>query len=137
MRLPCKINAVGFIKTDISIFKIYGSELESMVFTPQKTCIIDFGDGIKQTYEGTKKSTVIEHTYDVEGEYTIKIIGNHSTFQASKNVTEAIQLSSSLTSCYKMFQNCTNLHTISPSLKIPNNKINSISNMFERMYKSY
>ena len=120
MRLPCKINAVGFVKTDISIFKIYGCELESMVFTPQKTCIIDFGDGIK-------------HTYDVEGEYTIKIIGNHSTFQASKNATEAIQLSSSLTSCYKMFQNCTNLHTISPSLKIPNNKINSISNMFERM----
>ena len=93
MNIPTKINPLSFKRTDISIFKIQGDSLKKMYVTPVENCVIDFGDGNKQILEGTNTSTLIEHTYNIESEYIIKIIGNHSTFQASKNTIEAIQLS--------------------------------------------
>ena len=71
---------------NVSVFSIYGNSLTSMYVTPVENCIIDFGDGNKQILEGTNTSTLVEHTYDIEDEYIIKIMGNHYTFQASKNI---------------------------------------------------
>ena len=119
--IPTKINPLSFERTDISIFKIQGNSLQEMYVTPIKNCIVDFGNGNKQILDGTNTPTLINHTYDIEDEYTIKIIGNHSTFQASKNTIEAIQLSDTITSCYSMFYNCTNLLSILTTFCIPKN----------------
>ena len=91
-----------------------------MYVTPVENCIIDFGDGNKQILEGTNTPTLVEHTYDIEDEYIIKIMGNHYTFQASKNIIEIIQLSYTVLSYYNIFYDCSNLINISDFFKMYN-----------------
>ena len=110
----------GSLSDDTSSFKIQGNALDSMFITPVEDCVVDFGDGTKQTYTGNNSSTSVRHNYSESNIYTIKIIGNHSNFRASKNTIEIIQISNSITSCSNMFYNCSNLTAIPETLKIPN-----------------
>ena len=105
---------------NISSFKIQGNSLSSMSITPVEDCIVDFGDGTTQTYTGNNSSTRVNHSYSESNIYTIKIIGNHSNFQASRNIIELIQISNSITSCSGMFYNCSSLTELPSTLKIPN-----------------
>ena len=105
---------------NISSFKIQGNSLNYMKITPVEDCVVDFGDGTTQTYTGNNSSTSVTHNYSESNIYTIKIIGNHSNFQASRNIIEIIQLSNSITSCSGMFYNCSSLTVIPSTLKIPN-----------------
>ena len=47
----------------ISSFKIQGDSLNSMYITPVENCVVDFGDGTKQTYTGNNSSTQVTHSY--------------------------------------------------------------------------
>ena len=114
---------------NVSVFSIYGNSLTSMYVTPVENCIIDFGDGNKQILEGTNTPTLVEHTYDIEDEYIIKIMGNHYTFQASKNIIEIIQLSDTVLSYYNIFYDCSNLINISDFFKMYNT-VKDCTNMF-------
>ena len=108
----------------ISSFKINGNSLYFMSITPVEDCVIDFGDGTKQTFTGDNSSTPVNHSYSESNIYTIKITGNHSSFNAPQNTIEIIQLSNSVTNCHAMFQNCSSLTTIPETLKIPNSVTN-------------
>ena len=114
---------------NISSFKIQGNSLNLMYITPVEDCVVDFGDGTTQTYTGNNRSTQVTHSYSESNIYTIKIIGNHSYFMASRNIIEIIQLANSVTSCAKMFAICLSLTKISSTLKIPNS-VTDCSNMF-------
>ena len=107
-----------------TVFKIYGSELTSCLITPVEDCVVDFGNGVEKVYQGSSSSVDITNTYDVEGEYTIKIVGNHSTFKASKNTIDVIQLSNTITSCLNMFYGCTSLTSLPDTFTIPNSVTN-------------
>ena len=124
MNIPTKINTLSFKRTDISIFKISGSSLEEMYVTPKDICVIDFGDGNKQTYTGNNTFTSVTHSYSESNIYTIKIIGNHSNFRASTNIIEIIQISNSITNYSYMFSNCSSLTAIPETLIIPNSVTN-------------
>ena len=113
----------------ISSFKIQDNSLNAMYITPVEDCIVDFGDGTKQTYIGNNSSTQVTHNYSESSIYTIKIIGNHSNFQASRNLIEIIQISNSITNCSWMFSYCENLTTIQETLIIPDS-VTDCSNMF-------
>ena len=91
-----------------------------MHITPVEDCVVDFGDGTKQTYTGNNSDTYIRHNYSESNTYTVQIIGNHSKFQASQNIIELIQISNSITKCAGMFINCKNLTTIPSTFTIPN-----------------
>ena len=108
----------------ISSFKIQGNSLEEMSITPVEDCIVDFGDGTKQTYTGNNSSTKVTHSYSESNIYTIKIIGNHSNFIASRNTIEIIQISDSVTDYTSMFSNCRSLTEIPETLTIPNSVTN-------------
>ena len=95
-----------------------------MLITPVEDCVVDFGDGTKQTFTG--KATQVNHSYSESNIYTIKIIGNHSNFAASENTIEIIQLADSVTSCEGMFLCCSRLTTILSTFTIPN----SVTNCF-------
>ena len=115
---------------NISSFKIQGNALNFMEITPVEDCVVDFGDGTKQTFTGNNSSTRVNHNYSESNIYTIKITGNHSKFQASRNIIELIQISNSITSCSQMFYNCYNLTTISETCTIPNS-VTRCSYMFQ------
>ena len=85
--IPYKFNQLGVSNkksNNISSFKIQGNSLTSMYITPVEDCVVDFGDGTKQTFTGNNRSTQVTHSYSESNIYTIKIIGNHSTFRASQ-----------------------------------------------------
>ena len=113
----------------ISSFKINGSTLNFMFITPVEDCVIDFGDGTKQTFTGNNSSTRVTHSYSESNIYTIKIIGNHSSFRASTNIIELIQFSNTITNCLQMFYYCKSLTTI-PETLILGNSVTNCSNMF-------
>ena len=119
----------GSSSNNISSFKIQGNSLTSMYITPVEDCVVDFGDGTKQTYIGNNRSTQVTHNYSESNIYTIKIIGNHSNFRASANTIEAIQLANSVTNCTDMFRECYNLTTI-PSTFTISNSVTDCSRMF-------
>ena len=134
--IPYKFNQLGISNkksNNISSFKIQGNSLTSMYITPVEDCIVDFGDGTKQTYTGNNSSTQVTHSYSESNIYTIKIIGNHSNFRASKNIIELIQISNSITNYSYMFSGCSNLTTIPSTLIIPNS-VTNCSNMFSGCY---
>ena len=121
--IPYKINPLGISNNksnNISSFKIQGDSLTSMYITPVEDCVVDFGDGTKQTYTGNNSSTRVTHSYSESNIYTIKIIGNHSNFRASRNTIEIIQISNSITNYSQMFYNCSSLTAIPSTLTIPN-----------------
>ena len=118
---------------NISSFKIQGNSLSSMSITPVEDCIVDFGDGTKQTYTGNNSSTPVTHSYSESNIYTIKIIGNHSHFKASQNTIEIIQISNSVTNCSLMFLWCSSLTKIPSTLKIPNS-VTNCSGMFSACF---
>ena len=131
--IPYKFNPLGISNkksNNISSFKIQGGSLTIIFITPVEDCVVDFGDGTKQTYTGNNKSTQVTHSYSESNIYTIKIIGNHSNFRASRNTIEIIQISNSITSCSSMFRNCSSLTEIPSTLKIPNSII-GCSYMFD------
>ena len=103
----------------ISSFKIKGTYF-TMSITPVEDCVVDFGDGTKQTYTGNNSSTGVNHYYSESNIYTIKIIGNHSNFRASQNIIEIIQISNSITNCSHMFSGCSSLTEIPSTFTIPN-----------------
>ena len=105
---------------NISSFKIQGGYLNMMYITPVEDCVVDFGDGTKQTYTGNNPFTGVTHDYSESNIYTIKIIGNHSNFKASINTIEIIQLADSVTDCSSMFEDCASLTAIPSTLIIPN-----------------
>ena len=113
----------------ISSFKINGNTLNFMFITPVEDCVIDFGDGTKQTFTGDNSSTPVTHSYSESNIYTIKITGNHSSFRAPQNIIEIIQISNSVTNCSGIFSNCSNLTTIPETLIIPNS-VTDCSYMF-------
>ena len=78
----------------ISSLKIQDNRL-LMYITPVEDCVVDFGDGNKQTYTGNNRSTQVTHWYSTSDIYTIKIIGNHSIFFAPEEIIEIIQTSMS------------------------------------------
>ena len=118
----------GSSSNNISSFKIQGNYLSSMTITPVEDCVVDFGDGTKQTYTGNNSSTQVNHSYSESNIYTIKIIGNHSNFRASRNIIEIIQLANSVTNNYSyMFSKCSNLTAIPETLIIPNSVTNCIA----------
>ena len=130
--VPYKFNPLGFSNNksnNISSFKIQGDSLNEMYITPVKDCVVDFGDGTTQTYTGNNRSTQVNHSYSESNIYTIKIIGNHSNFRASRNTIEIIQISNSITSCSGMFYNCSRLTAIPETLIIPNS-VTDCSTMF-------
>ena len=110
----------GSSSNNISSFKIQGNSLNKMYITPVEDCVVDFGDGTTQTFTGNNSSTQVNHDYSESNIYTIKIIGNHSNFQASRNIIEVIQISNSITNCTNMFSECSSLTAISETLTIPN-----------------
>ena len=123
---------LSFIKpsfNNVSIIKINSSNTNSFSLTPVEDCIVDFGDGQRQTYKGTGSQISINHNYDTEKEYTITITGNHSHFRAPIRATEAIQLSDTITSCENMFNSCIFLTNIAEGFKIPNS-VTNCSSMF-------
>ena len=119
----------------ISSFKIQGNYLAGIVgmnIKPVEDCIVDFGDGTKQTYTGNTGDlmTRVRHSYstsDMTDIYTIKIIGNHSYFIAPENTIEIVQLSNSILGC--MFYECHDLTVIPETLTIPNS-VTSCAQMF-------
>ena len=113
----------------ISSFKINGNTLNFMFITPVEDCVVDFGDGTKQTFTGNNSSTRVTHSYSESNIYTIKIIGNHSSFRASTNMIELIQFSNTITNCSQMFYSCKNLTTI-PETLILGNSVTNCSSMF-------
>lgn len=130
--IPYKFNQLGVSNNksnNISSFKIQGNSLTSMYITPVEDCVVDFGDGTKQTYTGNNLLTPVTHSYSESNIYTIKITGNHSNFYASKNIIEIIQISNSVTDCSSMFQDCSSLTTIPSSLTIPDS-VTNCSSMF-------
>ena len=110
----------GSSSNNISSFKIQGNSLTSMRITPVEDCVVDFGDGTKQTYTGNNSSTQVTHNYSESNTYTVQIIGNHSKFQASQNIIEIIQIANSVTDYSFMFYKCSSLTEIPETLKIPN-----------------
>ena len=137
--IPYKFNQLGIsnkksnngsLSDDTSSFKIQGNSLNKMYITPVEDCIVDFGDGTTQTFTGNKLSTQVTHNYSESNIYTIKIIGNHSKFKASKNIIELIQLANSVTDCSEMFQYCSGLTTIPSTFTIPNS-VTNCAYMFE------
>ena len=114
---------------NISSFKIQGDSLTYMYITPVENCVVDFGDGTKQTYTGNNRLTEVTHSYSESNIYTIKITGNHSNFRASTNTIEIIQISNSITNCSQMFFRCSSLTAIPSTLKIPNS-VTDCSRMF-------
>ena len=130
--IPYKFNPLGVSNkksNNISSFKIQGDSLNGMYITPVEDCIVDFGDGTKQTYTGNNSSTQVNHSYSESNIYTIKITGSHSNFRASQNTIEIIQISNSITDCSYMFYNCSSLTEIPETLTIPN-LVTNCSNMF-------
>ena len=124
--IPYKFNQLGVSNkksNNISSFKIQGNSLTSMYITPVADCIVDFGDGTTQTYTGNNSSTRVRHSYSKSKIYTIKIIGNHSHFEASTNTIEIIQISNSITNCSAMFSSCS-ITVIPETLTIPNSVTN-------------
>ena len=117
----------------ISSFKINGNSLNSMEITPVEDCVVDFGDGTKQTYTGNNtgnnSSRQVTHNYSESNTYTVQIIGNHSHFRAPATIIEIIQLSNSVTDCSNMFNYCTVLTEISSTFTIPNS-VTDCSRMF-------
>ena len=114
----------GSSSNNISSFKIQGDYLNMMYITTVEDCIVDFGDGTTQTYAGNDRSRGVTHSYSESNIYTIKIIGNHSKFIASRNIIELIQISNSITNCYEMFCDCASLTTIPSTFKIPDSVTN-------------
>ena len=119
----------GSSSNNISSFKIQGNSTTTMQITPVEDCVVDFGDGTKQTYIGNNRSTQAYHSYSESNIYTIKITGNHSSFRAPQNIIEIIQISNSVTNCSQMFYNCSNLTEIPETLTIPNT-VTNCSQMF-------
>ena len=119
----------GSSSNNISSFKIQGNSLPTMWITPVEDCVVDFGDGTKQTYTGNNSSTYVNHSYSESNIYTIKITGNHSSFMAPRNILEIIQISNLITNCSQMFNNCLNLTTI-PSTFTLGNSVTNCSQMF-------
>ena len=115
------------IVNSTSTIVINGNSL-SMQITPVGQCVVDFGDGTYQKYDGNPTSTSVSHTYSESGNYTVKIKGNHSTFRAPSNTVEAIRLAGTITSCREMFKDCKNLTYINPLL-IPYS-VTNCSSMF-------
>ena len=117
----------------ISSFKINGNSLNKMEITPVEDCVVDFGDGTKQTYTGNNtgnnSSRQVTHNYSESNTYTVQIIGNHSHFRAPETIIEIIQLSNSVTDCSNMFNYCTSLTEIPSTLIIPNS-VTKCSKMF-------
>ena len=117
----------------ISSFKINGNSLNKMEITPVEDCVVDFGDGTKQTYTGNNtgnnSSRQVTHNYSESNTYTVQIIGNHSHFRAPETIIEIIQLSNSVTDCSDMFNYCTSLTEIPSTLIIPNS-VTKCSKMF-------
>ena len=107
-----------------SVFKINGNSLSSMYITPVEDCVVDFGDGTKQTYTGNNRLTQVRHNYSESNIYTIKITGNH--FRASRNIIEIIQISNSITNCTSMFSGCSKLTAIPETLIIPDSVTNCL-----------
>ena len=121
--IPYKFNLLGVLNkksNNISSFKIQGNSLNEMYITPVEDCVVDFGDGTKQTYTGNNSSTQVNHSYSESNIYTIKIIGNHANFRASQNTIEIIQISNSVTNYSYMFYDCSSLTAIPETLIIPN-----------------
>ena len=130
--IPYKFNQLGVSNNklnNISSFKIQGNSLTSMYITPVEDCVVDFGDGTKQTFTGDNSSAPVSHSYSESNIYTIKITGNHSNFRASRNIIEIIQLANSITDCSSMFQGCSSLTAIPSTLTIPNS-VTNCSQMF-------
>ena len=107
----------------------YGNSLNEMEITPVEDCVVDFGDGTKQTYTGNNRSSQVTHNYSESNTYTVQIIGNHSHFRAPETIIEIIQLSNSVTDCSNMFNYCTSLTEIPSTLIIPNS-VTNCSKMF-------
>ena len=122
------------LSDDTSSFKIQGDSLTSMYITPVEDCVVDFGDGTKQTYTGNNRSTQVTHNYSESNTYTIKIIGNHSNFNASRNTIEIIQISNSITSCFHMFYGCSKITTMPSTFTIPDS-VTDCFHMFLRLFK--
>ena len=116
----------------ISSFKIQGNSLDIMFITPVEDCVVDFGDGTKQTYTGNNSSTRVNHSYSESNTYTIKIIGNHSNFIAPEATIEIIQLANSVTNCSRMFMFCS-ITTISETFTL-GNSVTNCSSMFNGCY---
>ena len=114
---------------NISSFKIQDNFLNMMSITPVEDCVVDFGDGTKQTYTVNNSSIGVIHDYSESNIYTIKIIGNHSHFKASINTIEIIQLADSVTDCSSMFEDCASLTAIPSTFKIPDS-VTKCSYMF-------
>lgn len=130
--IPYEFNLLGVLNkksNNISSFKIQGDSLNEMYITPVEDCVVDFGDGTKQTYTSNNSSTQVTHSYSESNIYTIKIIGNHSNFRASQNTIEIIQISNSVTSCSLMFYDCSSLTAIPSTLTIPDS-VTNCSGMF-------
>ena len=116
------------IVNSTSTIVINGNSL-SMQVTPVGKCIVDFGDGTYQMYDGSSQSTSVSHTYSESGRYRVKIKGNHSTFRAPSNTVEAIRLAGTITSCREMFKDCKNLTYINPLLIPPS--VTTCDSMFQ------
>ena len=132
--IPYKVNPLGISNNksnNISSFKIQGGSLTLIYITPVEDCIVDFGDGTKQTYTGNNSSTHVTHFYSESNIYTIKIIGNHSNFRASRNIIEIIQISNSITDCSSMFRDCSSLSAIPETLIIPDSVTNCAQMFYE------
>ena len=128
--IPYKFNQLGVSNNksnNISSFKIQGNSLTRMYITSVEDCVVDFGDGTKQTFTGNNRSTQVTHNYSESNIYTIKIIGNHSNFRASQNIIEIIQISNSIINCLNMFSGCSSLTEIPETLRIPDSVTNCAS----------
>ena len=133
--IPYKFNPLGVSNkksNNISSFKIQGNSLTNMYITTVEDCVVDFGDGTTQTFTGNN-ITSVRHNYSEWDIYTIKITGNHSTFRASTNTIEIIQISNSITNCSHMFSTCS-ITEIPSTLTIPNS-VTDCSVMFANCSK--
>lgn len=135
--IPYKFNQLGVSNNKLiypenaTVFTWSGNW--SFSFVPVEDCIIDFGDGNQTIYPGTNTKTIVSYEYDVKGLYITQIIGNHSTLSFNEcTISEAIQLSNTLTSCEQTFW-WSYLSKINNNFKIPKS-VNSCSNMFSDCY---
>ena len=115
--IPYKNNPLANIVNNVSSFKVQGIYVKIQIQTVTE-CIVDFGDGTKQTYPGNMSLFDVTHDYAVDGEYIVNVIGNHSWIRAWNNIIECFQLSESVRSCHEGFQH-SNLQKLASTFKFP------------------
>lgn len=118
MIIPNKINPLSYklVNDNISSFKVKGTNT-AVYFTPAEACLVDFGDGVIENVAASKSEISLNHTYNIDAEYIVKIIGNHTHFTGPLNTVEAITCSKTVKSF--TFQGYESLTSIANTFKWP------------------